>query len=84
MENKFKSCNLNQFKEVFFCFFVFAGFADLPAAKVCQFADCCGKGNYRQNAMYSSSPIHASKIGKEMPCQPARADRAKKRYASPP
>ena len=49
MENKFKQCNLNQFKEVFFCFFVFA---DLPAAKVCQFADCRGKGNYRQNAMY--------------------------------
>ena len=53
MENKFKQCNLNQFKEVFFCFFVFAGFADLPAAKVCQFADCRGKENYRQNSMYS-------------------------------
>ena len=53
MENKFKQCNFNQFKEVFFCFFIFAGFADLPAAKVCQFADCRGKGNYRQNAMYN-------------------------------
>ena len=37
----------------FYSKFIFAGFADLPAAKACQFADCRGKGNYRQNGMYN-------------------------------
>jgi hypothetical protein len=31
----------------------FAAFAVFAAAKVCQFADCRGKGNWRQNGMYS-------------------------------
>ena len=42
-----------QFCVILIVIFTFAGFADLPAAKVCQFADCRGKGNYWQNAMYS-------------------------------
>ena len=39
-------------KALFLCF-GFAAFAVFAMANVCQFADCRGKGNWRQNAMYT-------------------------------
>ena len=39
-------------KGLFLCF-GFAAFAVFAVANVCQFADCRGKGNWRQNAMYT-------------------------------
>ena len=54
-----------QFCVILIVIFTFAGFADLPAAKVCQFADCRGKGIYRQNAMYNLTklPPHPGRCG---------------------
>ena len=44
---------LEDFYSFWNIFWRLAGFAYLPAAKVCQFADCRGKGNCQQNGMYS-------------------------------
>ena len=43
--------------EALFLCFSFAAFAVFAMANVCQFADCRGKGNWRQNAMYNHEKL---------------------------
>ena len=50
-------------KGLFLCF-GFAAFAVFAVANVCQFADCRGKGNWRQNGMHSPLCIMSINIVK--------------------
>ena len=47
---------------MFLCF-GFAAFAVFAVAKVCQFADCRGKENWRQNGMYNHKASVKSHLG---------------------